>query len=382
MNQAKVKKRNGRIININFQKIQARISKASRGLKVKPLEVATNVIQGVYDGITTKEIDTLIANMAASYTIDHPDYSKLAANIAVSSLHKDTLGNFGAVFKVLKKEKQLNEGYIKQCEEYGLAKISSKLDYTKDFSFDFFGYKTLEKSYLLRNKGEILERPQEMYMRVAITVTNTLEDALDTYKLLSNHEYTHATPTLFNAGLTNQQLASCFLLNNKGDSKEDLLDTLKDTSIISSGAGGIGLSIHNVRAAGSHIHSSGGRSNGILPLLKTYNESAKWWDQSFTGETLVKTNKGEVPISKLKKGDKVLTSSGKYEKITDVKNDNYTGELLNINGVNVTPEHPIYVVEGGGLDIKIIKNKLKSKTLLPIWKQAKEISLDDFIIKM
>jgi len=279
----KVKKRNGRLVNVDFGKIQTRIKKASTGLKVNYLEVATKVVQGLYDGVTTKELDKLAADTAASLTTNHPDYSKLASQIAVSALHKDTYGDFEKVFNILKEENLLNQEYIDRVISYGLENIKNTIDYSRDYQFDYFGYKTLEKAYLLKiykdGNDAILERPQDMYMREAITVTKNLKDALETYNLLSNWNYTHATPTMFNSGLKGQQLASCFLINNKSDSKEGIMDTAKDVSIISSYAGGIGLSISNLRAAGSKIHSTNGTSNGILPYLRTFNELARFWDQ-------------------------------------------------------------------------------------------------------
>jgi len=283
LEEIKVKKRNGRLVNVDFGKIQTRIKKASVGLQVNHLEISMKVVQGLYDGVTTTVLDKLAADTAASYTTNHPDYSKLAANIAISALHKETSGDFQLVFNELKEKDLLNEEYILRVESYGFDNIKSVIDYEKDYKFDYFGYKTLEKAYLLKiynnNEDVIVERPQDMYMREAITVTKNWEDVIETYKMLSNWDYTHATPTMFNSGLKGQQLASCFLINNKGDSKDGIMDTAKDVSIISSHAGGIGLSISNLRAAGSKIHSTNGTSNGILPYLKLNNELARYWDQ-------------------------------------------------------------------------------------------------------
>ena len=279
MEQIKVKKRNGRLVNGDFAKIQTRIKRASRGLKVNPMEIAMKVIQGLYDGVTTVELDKLSADTAASYAINHPDYSKLASKIAITSLHKDTTGDFEKVFTLLKNNNSINQDYIDTVKSYGFTKIKKAIDYERDFELDYFGYKTLEKSYLIKIKKEPIERPQDMYMRVAITVTENIEDAIETYNILSGWGYTHATPTLFNAGLKNQQLASCFLINNKGDNKEDLFDTIKDVGIISSGAGGIGISASNVRGKGSRIHSTNGTSHGLMPYLRTLNQVALWMDQ-------------------------------------------------------------------------------------------------------
>lgn len=283
MEELKVQKRNGRLVNIDFAKVQNRIKKASKGLKVNYLEVAAKVIQGLYDGVTTKELDKLAAETAAANITQHPDYSWLASQIAISALDKESCKDFQEVFEILKKEQLLNSEYISRVEQYGPEEISQKIDYSLDFNIDYFGFKTLEKSYLLGIKvngvTRILERPQDLYMRVAITCTTTKEEAFETYDKLSQHYYTHATPTLFNSGLREQQLASCFLLLNKADSKFGILDTVRDISVISAGAGGIGVAIHNLRAKGSTIHSSNGVSGGIMPYLKLLNASANYWDQ-------------------------------------------------------------------------------------------------------
>lgn len=282
-NDIKVKKRNGRLCLVDLGKIQTRIKKASTGLKVNHLEVSMKVVQGLYDGVTTIELDKLAADTAASLITNHPDYSKLASNIAISALHKDTDGDFEEIFNTLQENKLLNQEYIDRVISYGLDNIKNEIDYNRDYMLDYFGFKTLEKSYLLKLKQKnqliILERPQDMYMREAITVTENWKDAKETYKSLSKWEYTHATPTIFNGGLKGQQLASCFLINNKGDDKHNLWFTIKDVGIISSAAGGIGLSISNVRGKGSIIHSTNGRSHGIMPYLRTLNETAKWMDQ-------------------------------------------------------------------------------------------------------
>ena len=385
MEEIKVKKRNGRLVNVDLSKIQTRIKKASTGLKVNHLEVSMKVVQGLYDGVTTIELDKLAADTAASLTTNHPDYSKLASNIAISALHKDTNGDFEKVFNILKENKLLNQEYIDRVISYGLDNIKNEIDYNRDYMFDYFGFKTLEKAYLLKiyknNKDVILERPQDMYMREAITVTENWEDAKETYKMLSEWNYTHATPTMFNSGLKGQQLASCFLINNKGDSKEGIMDTFKDVSIISSLAGGIGLNISNLRAAGSKIHSTNGTSNGIMPYLRTSNELAKYWDQCFDGEQEVETDKGFVKFKDLTLEHKVITSDGNFYPLHEIMISDYEGEIIKINGVKVTPKHPFYVIKGGNkFTEKELQDRLNSKVVLPEWVEAKYVGLDDLII--
>jgi ribonucleoside-diphosphate reductase alpha chain len=385
MEEIKVKKRNGRLVNVDMGKIQARIKKASTGLKVNHLEVSMKVVQGLHDGVTTTELDKLAADTAASLTTNHPDYSKLAANIAISALHKETFGSFEKVFNILEEEKLLNQEYKDTVKSYGFENIEKAINYEKDFMLDYFGFKTLEKAYLLRihkqNGEQLLERPQDMYMREAITVTKNWEDALETYKSLSNWEYTHATPTMFNSGLKGQQLASCFLINNKGDSKDGIMDTAKDVSIISSFAGGIGLSISNLRAAGSIIHSTNGTSNGILPYLRTFNELARYWDQCFDGNQEVETDEGFVKFKDLTLEHKVITSDGNFYPLHEIMVSDYEGEIIEINGVKVTPKHPFYIIKGGNkFTEKELQDRLDSKIVLPEWIEARYIGLDDLII--
>ena len=384
-NELKVKKRNGRLVNIDLGKIQTRIKKASTGLKVNHLEVSMKVVQGLYDGVTTTELDKLAADTAASLTTNHPDYSKLASNIAISALHKDTSGDFEKVFNTLRENKLLNQEYTDRVISYGLDNIKNEIDYNRDYMFDYFGFKTLEKSYLLKlkqnNQVIILERPQDMYMREAITVTENWEDAKETYKMLSEWNYTHATPTMFNSGLKGQQLASCFLINNKGDDKHNLFNTIKDVGVISSAAGGIGLSISNVRAKGSTIHSTNGRSHGIMPYLRNLNETAKWMDQCFDGEQEVETDQGFVKFKDLTLKHKVITSDGNFYPLHKIIISDYEGEIIEINNVKVTPKHPFYIIkEGNKFTEKELQDRLNSKVILPEWVEAKDIKKEDLII--
>jgi len=277
--------------SVKFDKISARIKKMTYGLNVDYVdytEVAMKSINGMYDGITTMEIDRLASETAASMSTIHPDYSLLAGRIAISSLHKVTEKKFSGYAKKTQRFKSENTGdatSLLSNKVYNLLKkhprkIDSMIVDDRDFSFDFFGYKTLERSYLLKVNEEIVERPQYMYMRIALGIWGDNMDMVQrTYDLLSQGYFTHATPTLFNAGTKRNQLASCFLLSNKGDSIEGLFDTLKDVAQISKWAGGIGLHVHDVRAKGSYIKGTGGKSDGLTPMMKTYNEVARWINQ-------------------------------------------------------------------------------------------------------
>ncbi|WP_422082564.1 ribonucleoside-diphosphate reductase subunit alpha [Ulvibacterium sp.] len=283
-------KRDGRKEPMMFDKITARVRKLCYGLNelVDPIKVAMRVIEGLYDGVTTSELDNLAAEQAATMTTTHPDYAKLAARISVSNLHKNTKKSFSETMKDLyeyinprtgKKAPLLSDEVYKVISENS-EKLDSTIIYNRDFGYDYFGFKTLERSYLLKLNGKIAERPQHMLMRVAVGIhLNDLDSAIETYELMSKKYFTHATPTLFNSGTPKPQMSSCFLLAMKDDSIDGIYDTLKQTAKISQSAGGIGLSIHNVRATGSYIAGTNGTSNGIVPMLRVFNDTARYVDQ-------------------------------------------------------------------------------------------------------
>lgn len=284
-------KRDGRKEEVKFDKITARIQKLCYGLDsqhIDPVLVAMKVIEGVYNGVSTSELDSLAAEVAATMTARHPDYALLAARIAISNLHKNTNKSFSANIQALhgyidpksQKPAPLISKDVFEIVQENAELFDSSIIYDRDFGYDYFGFKTLEKSYLLRMNGKIVERPQQMLMRVAIGIhQKDVAAAIETYHLMSERWFTHATPTLFNAGTPTPQLSSCFLLQMKEDSIDGIFDTLKQCAKISRAAGGIGLSIHDVRAAGSYIRGTGGISNGIIPMLKVFNDTARYVDQ-------------------------------------------------------------------------------------------------------
>ncbi len=286
-----VLKRDGRREEVKFDKITTRIERLCYGLDprhVQPVEVAKKVINGLYDGVSTVQLDDLAAETAAALTAAHPDYAVLAARIAISNLHKETKKSFSETMRDL-------HGYIDPATSSPAALIAndvmevieahaealdSAIIYSRDFEYDYFGFKTLERSYLLKIDGKVVERPQHMLMRVAVGIhKENIASALYTYELLSERWFTHATPTLFNAGTPKPQLSSCFLLALQDDSIDGIYDTLKQTAKISQSAGGIGLSIHNLRATGSYIKGTNGTSNGIVPMLRVFNDTARYVDQ-------------------------------------------------------------------------------------------------------
>jgi len=284
-------KRDGRRESVRFDKITNRIENLCYGLDsvyIHPIEVAKKVIDGLYDGVTTTELDSLAAEVCASLTVKHPEYAILAARIAISNLHKTTSQSFSNTMKRLYtyiNPKTGENAALIASDVYGIikkyaAKLDDAIDYKRDFDYDFFGFKTLEKSYLIKLDGKVVERPQHMLMRVAVGIhKEDIDAAIETYHLLSEKWFTHATPTLFNAGTPKPQLSSCFLLTVKDDSIDGIYDTLKQCAKISQSAGGIGLSIHNVRAKGSYIRGTNGVSNGIVPMLRNFDMTARYVDQ-------------------------------------------------------------------------------------------------------
>ena len=285
-----VVKRDGKREPVMFDKITSRVRKLCYGLNdlVDPIKISMRVIEGIYDGVTTSELDNLAAEIAATLTTTHPDFAKVAARIAVSNLHKSTKKSFSETVKDLHEYVNPRTGKHASMIADDVYKIimdnADKLDstiiYNRDFGYDFFGFKTLERSYLLKINGEIVERPQHMLMRVSIGIhKEDIDAAIETYELMSKRYFTHATPTLFNAGTPKPQMSSCFLLQMQDDSIDGIYDTLQQTAKISQSAGGIGLSIHNVRATGSYIRGTNGTSNGIVPMLRVYNDTARYVDQ-------------------------------------------------------------------------------------------------------
>lgn len=285
-----VTKRDGRKEAVKFDKITARIVKMCYGLDplVSPESVAMRVIEGIYDGVTTSVLDNLAAEVAASKTIEHPDYALLASRISVSNLHKNTKKTFSETMEDLYNyvDPKTGENASLLAEDvYNIIQenrdfLDSSIIYDRDFRYDYFGFKTLERSYLLKLHGEIAERPQHMLMRVSIGIhKNDIEAALKTYNLMSEGWFTHATPTLFNAGTPKPQMSSCFLLTMKEDSIKGIYETLQNCAQISQSAGGIGLAMHDIRAKGSYIKGTNGTSNGIVPMLRVFNDTARYVDQ-------------------------------------------------------------------------------------------------------
>ncbi|KAI3518925.1 hypothetical protein L1887_07824 [Cichorium endivia] len=286
-----VVKRDGRKEPVHFDKITARLKKLSYGLSIDhcdPVLVSQKVCAGVYKGVTTSQLDELAAETAAGMTANHPDYASLAARIAVSNLHKNTKKSFSETIKDMYNyvnERSGQKASLVADDVYEIimqhaARLDSEIIYDRDFDYDYFGFKTLERSYLLKIHGKVVERPQHMLMRVSVGIhKNDIDSVINTYHLMSQRWFTHASPTLFNAGTPRPQLSSCFLICMKDDSIEAIYDTLKECAVISKSAGGIGVSVHNIRATGSYIRGTNGTSNGIVPMLRVFNDTARYVDQ-------------------------------------------------------------------------------------------------------
>ena len=283
--------RKGEREDVRFDAILEKLSSLTNGLDTNWVDAANLTkltIEGLYDGVTTRELDQLAAETAASLASHHPDYSKLAARICVDDLHRSTKGTFSEVITDLREFIDPESGEhapLISAEVYEIIManketLDSYVDYGRDFNYDYFGFKTLERSYLLKLNGEVAERPQHMLMRVAVGIhQENIEKALETYDLMSQGYFTHATPTLFNSGTPTPQMSSCFLLTMQDDSLVGIYDTLKQCALISKSAGGIGLSIHHVRSKGSYIKGTNGESNGIVPMLRVFNDTARYVDQ-------------------------------------------------------------------------------------------------------
>ena len=393
-----VVKRNGKHEDVSFDKVLNRIQLAAQGLEVNPTLIAQRTLLRIYDGVKTSELDELAAQLSISLMTTNLDYGTLAARIAVSNHHRNTSDKFTEVVHELANQtmdktgeplSNVSQELVELCKAHG-DKINAKIDYDRDYLFDYFGFKTLEKmQYLLRNtKGKTLERPQHLIMRVSLALWGSvdLDRAFETYDLLSQKFFIHATPTNFNAGTPRQQLSSCFLQSMKSDSIIGIYDTLKDCALISKHAGGIGLHIHNIRAKGSLIRGTNGHSNGIVPMLRNFNDTARYVDQCFTPDTLVLTQDGPEPISTILPGQKVLTSDGTYHNVLKQVVHSYSGTMHSIQlkghpiPVTVTEEHPILSIKADGRSLEIVLEQIKAGLKEKDYHEIKELSVGDYVV--
>lgn len=395
----RVLKRDGVIEIVSFDKILRRIKTIGQevGIKINYTQLAMKVIDQLYDKISTTKIDELTADQCASMSSIHHDYGTLAARIVVSNHHKNSESDFLFVCKSLynyvdkhdKNSPLISEDLYKVVEANADV-INAHLDFNRDYLFDYFGFKTLERSYLMRINGKVVERPQHMWMRVSLGIHGAdLESAFRTYDLMSQKYFTHATPTLFNSGTPRPQMSSCFLIAMEEDSIAGIYNTLKDCALISKWAGGIGLHIHNIRASNSHIRGTNGSSNGIVPMLRVFNNTAKYVDQCVVPETIIYTTQGPTEIQNCSYGEtQVFNLTGGVETIENVLEHPYEGQIYNIetmhsiDNLKITPEHPVYALksQAKGLNYDVITNRLNKKIAEFEWVDAKDLDNDDMLI--
>lgn len=362
----RVLKRSGEHEDVSFDKVLNRIRLLSKELNVDIYDVGQKVCSRIYDGVKTSELDELAAHICSSLIIDNPDYGVLAARLTISNHHKNTSPSFSETMNTLynnsvkgEQSPLINEA-LYQITMRNKEKLNSYIDYNRDYTFDYFGFKTLERSYLIKIDSKIIERPQHMFMRVALGIhSDDLKEALQTYDLMSRKFFTHATPTLFNSGTVTPQLSSCYLVGMQSDSLDGIFESVKDCARISKYAGGIGLHIHNIRAKGSRIRTTNGTSDGIVPMLKVFNYTGRYINQCFAPETLVFTSGGVTQIKDVVEGDEVVTldqgsNTAILKRVLGVKKQSISKDILEINTsigsapVRVTKEHELYVKRGAG----------------------------------
>ena len=395
----KVIKRNGTAEEVSFDKVLQRIRKAAKGLQVNADVLSQQVLAQIIDGVHTSELDELTAQVAASLCTNHPDWGVLSSRIAISNHHKQTKDSFSEVMLTLANQTMPKTGEKTQIVSDELVavikalgtEIDARIEYDRDYLFDYFGFKTLERSYLLKDTTmKIMERPQHLWMRVALALwSSDLQRAFETYDLLSTKAFTHATPTLFNAGTPRQQLSSCFLLSMADDSISGIYKTLGDCAAISKYAGGIGLHVHNVRARGSLIRGTNGQSNGLVPMLRVFNNTARYVDQCFTPDTVVYTLAGPKAIEDVGISDKVLTSTGSYETVRlPIRHEVADVPMLDIQvkhgvyPVRTTPEHQVFALKGQakGINFDTVRNRLEKAYAKPGFYDAKDLVEGDFLV--
>ena len=394
-----VTKRSGALEIVSFDKILHRIKSigTEANVKINYTSLAMKIIDQLYDKISTTKIDELTAEQCAALSSTHYDYGTIASHIVVSNHHKNTCADLREVIRTLYHSLDksgahsplLSREIFETVEEHADV-LNAAIDFKRDYLIDYFGFKTIERSYLMRSNGVIVERPQHMWMRVALGIHGAdIESAIETYHLMSQKYFTHATPTLFNAGTPRPQLSSCFLISMEKDSIDGIYNTLKDCALISKWAGGIGMHIHNVRATGSQIRGTNGTSNGIVPMLRVFNNTAKYVDQCLDPNTIIYTKRGPIQIKNTILGDEVVTDDGNFYTVRKVLNyPHYKGDLYSIDvkhsmySLVVTEMHPLYVIKNQ----KYIQNKfvrmmcdLDRKLVVPDFVDARDVMKNDFV---
>jgi len=396
-----VTKRNGHLELISFDKILLRIKKIGQetGIQINYQSLAMKVIDQLYDKIDTMKIDEFAAEQCAILSTIHPDYAIFASKIIISNHQKNTDNTFSSVINKLYNFKNIhgvnkplvNKSFYEFVKKFK-KEINSMIDYNRDYLIDYFGFKTLEKSYLCRIDNKVVERPQHMWMRVAIAIhgnihdSNSLDLIKETYDLMSSKYFTHATPTLFNAGTPNSQLSSCYLIAMENDSIEGIYNTLKDCALISKYSGGIGLHIHNIRAKGSHIQGTNGVTDGLVPMLKVFNSTARYVNQCFTPDTWVYSDSGPKQMCEITTDDKLVTIDGTFKRVNQIIKNEVNKEILEISTIHtvlpvkVTNEHQIFTIKNPNLlDFDELKEKVKMGIMIPDYYSAATLTEYDLV---
>ena len=364
-------------------------------LRINYPQLVVKVIEQMYDGINTSQIDELTAQQCASMVTTHLDYGLLAGGIVVSNLHKNTTANFLATMTKLYEFTDISGKssplISKELFDTAVANervIESHIQYIRDYDIDYFGMKTLERAYLMQTNGTIVERPQHMWMRVSLGIHGTdLDAAFETYERMSQKFFTHATPTLFNAGTPRPQLSSCYLLGMEDDSIDGIYNTLHDCGKISKWAGGIGLHIHNIRGTGSHIRGTNGTSNGIVPMLRVFNMTARYVDQCFDLDTFIHSKQGIRRIGDVVIGDEIYNSKGGLDRVAETHYSKYIGRMIDLDSavqmkpILVTAEHPFLIIRRGIDDTNdCLERGITNRTIFPEYVAASQITTDDVIL--
>ena len=391
-----VQKRNGDCEEVSFDKVLKRIKLLSHELHINVFEIAQKVCSRIYDGVKTSELDELAAHMCSSLTLEHPDYGVMASRIIVSNHHKNTSPSFSETVQILYdnvdtegKHNPLVSQELYDVVQKHKEKLNSYIDYNRDYGFDYFGFKTLEKAYLMRVKGRVVERPQQMFMRVALGIhAFDIKDALETYDLMSKKYFVHATPTLFNAGTPRPQCSSCFLLAST-DSINGIYDSLKECALISKYAGGIGLHIHDIRARNSIIRGTNGTSTGIVPMLRVFNNTARYVNQCVTPDKLVFTKDGIKRMDQVTTNDYLITHDGSFKKVNSVAiNEKHNDELVVIDvrhathPLKCTKVHEILVINTGNPEFcfRDVKRKLDNGGIVPTYVPAEKVTTNHLMV--
>jgi ribonucleoside-diphosphate reductase alpha chain len=380
-------KRDGSTEKVSFDKVLRRVDKLSQDLMINGTEIAQKVCSLIYDGVKTSELDDLTAQLCSSLIAEHPDYGTLAARITVSNHQKKTSPSFSETMETLYMNELIHEETYNVTMQHK-EKFNTYIDYDRDYVFDYFGFKTLERAYLMKCKGKIIERPQHMIMRVAIGIHGyDVKEVLETYDAISQKYFIHATPTLFNFGTPRPQGSSCFLMHANDDSITGIFDSIKEAALISKYAGGIGMHIHNIRGKNSYIRGTNGNSDGIIPMLRVFNATARYVNQCFTPDTMIVTKDGSKQICDITPNDCVITKDGSFKKVNEIIKNSIDKDILEVRTthsfepIHMTKEHEVYVIKSQdkGLNFNVIKNRLHKKFIEPVFITAKDLGCNDLI---